>query len=460
MKNRTFSRRNFVRFGVVGAGAVALAACVATPTPQVVEKVVTQVVAGTPEVVKETVVVEKQVTAAPAEAVSIVYMYSPYGAYETSEPAIIKEFEQYNPNIKVKGITGDWQKLQTLVAAKEPLDVGWGSPAITADYAKAGVFAPLDEFFAMDFTEDDFMPGTLEVHKWQGKLYGLSFWTTVDCLFYNKTLFDEAGVTYPTDDWTWDDFLAAALQITKTTGNIETDRWGVAPLSDPLTNLSAWVASNDGGNVLTETLDKCNLTNPKAIEAVQWVVDLALKHKVMPAPEAFEGISMAPFGTGTCALQEGPIWYYNQWKDVEDFKWDIAMVPLRNGKRAGYGGGGNPYCATTTCTHLKEAWEFIKYRCSTPVAVRFLFPGVAPIKKDALDNDLWYNRKGAPAHIKEVTVKMLDFSPNTMGFGSTRWVEWVTAANAELPPMFRGERTVQETMDRVCAAIDKVLQRV
>jgi len=66
---RSLSRRDVLRFGLVGAGVASLAACGATPTPQVIEKVVTSVVEkevtkiveGTPQVVKETVVVQQTV---------------------------------------------------------------------------------------------------------------------------------------------------------------------------------------------------------------------------------------------------------------------------------------------------------------------------------------------------------------------------------------------------------------
>ena len=137
---KELSRRRFLSGAAIAAGAGLLAACGATPTPQVIEKVVekevTKIVEGTPVVVKETVVVQETVvvkeTAAPAPAgagpVYIVYA-SQYSAppTNTADDQIIATFEEANPGILVKKTTWPGQdihdKLRILATAGDLPDV-------------------------------------------------------------------------------------------------------------------------------------------------------------------------------------------------------------------------------------------------------------------------------------------------------------------------------------------------
>ena len=57
------------------------------------------------------------------------------------------------------------------------------------------------------------------INQANGDVTGMSNGTNARCFAYNPAIFDEAGVPYPTDNWTWDDFAAAARKIHETTGN-------------------------------------------------------------------------------------------------------------------------------------------------------------------------------------------------------------------------------------------------
>ena len=64
------------------------------------------------------------------------------------------------------------------------------------------------------FSLNGYFPATLKPLTYNGHLYGLPVnWSTM-VMFYNKTLFDKAGVKYPDESWTWDDFRAAAQKLT------------------------------------------------------------------------------------------------------------------------------------------------------------------------------------------------------------------------------------------------------
>ncbi|MGQ9555168.1 MAG: extracellular solute-binding protein [Anaerolineae bacterium] len=168
---RTLSRRQFLYrslgLGLGAAGAAALAACQPTATPQVIEKVVTQIVekevtkivAGTPEVIKETVVVEVTAAPAPAQPVEITYWQAPiwrYGKDNKTPNAPIDEwinyslelFQQANPDIKVSLELIPWDqwgaKVNTAFASGTLPNLLYSGPSI--QWVQAGVLDPLDDY--------------------------------------------------------------------------------------------------------------------------------------------------------------------------------------------------------------------------------------------------------------------------------------------------------------------------
>ncbi|MGD8795123.1 MAG: extracellular solute-binding protein, partial [Anaerolineae bacterium] len=134
----------------------------------------------------------------------------------------------------------------------------------------------------------DFFPGLLEHFRRQGRLWGLPAGVGETLIFYNKGLFDRAGVHYPAPGWTWEQFLDTAARLTAGEGSDRrygfVDTWGRQ-------GVISFIQSH-GGDLLdrnavypTPTLD-----DPLVAEAVQWYVDLALEHGVSPAPDELRGI--------------------------------------------------------------------------------------------------------------------------------------------------------------------------
>lgn len=120
------------------------------------------------------------------------------------------EFKKKHPNVEI--ITESYQdqawqqKVQIYAASNQLPDVFkyWSFPAMTGALAKNGYLLPLPE---KEFAKLGFIPGTFEPNRYNGKLYGLP--TTVDfwVIYYNKALFEKAGVKVPT---TIDELIATA----------------------------------------------------------------------------------------------------------------------------------------------------------------------------------------------------------------------------------------------------------
>ncbi len=137
---------------------------------------------------------------------------------------IAEAFTAEHPNVTVEIQLTPYKeyftKLQTAVSGGSAADVFWMNGPNFQLYASNGVLAPLDDQGGID--PADYSQGLVDLYTFDGKLYGAPKDFDTVALWYNKELFDAAGVAYPEAGWTWDDFTAAAAALT----DPATGRWG------------------------------------------------------------------------------------------------------------------------------------------------------------------------------------------------------------------------------------------
>lgn len=133
--------------------------------------------------------------------------------------ATIEAYEAEHPNVKIipeyTGWAGYWDKLETQIAANETPDIFQVTQELYIEYAEGNIITPLNDF-AMDFDKID--QAALDAWTVDGDVYGLPLGLNGWALLYNPDIFDRANVSYPTADWTWEDFEAKAEAITQATG--------------------------------------------------------------------------------------------------------------------------------------------------------------------------------------------------------------------------------------------------
>jgi len=95
-------------------------------------------------------------------------------------------------------------------------------------------------------------------------------------LTYNQDLFDEAGVAYPSEQWTWDDALEAAKAIS----NLGDDMWGQS------IGIHFWeffkIVQQNGGALVSEDGTGFTINSPENLETLRYMVDRVRTHHVMP----------------------------------------------------------------------------------------------------------------------------------------------------------------------------------
>jgi multiple sugar transport system substrate-binding protein len=276
-------------------------------------------------------------------------------------------------------------------------------------------------------------------------------------IYYNKSLFDEAGISYPKDDWNWDDFLKAAQKLTKRDATGRMIQYGFL---DEWTIWEAWVFSN-GGAIVDDVKHptKCLLDSKEAIEAVQFRADLSGKYGVAPSPSVIATESMGVQGTaslfmgGKVAMFYTGYWKSGYFRPISKFDWDIVMFPKSmKGKRA-YPSGGSGYAITTQCKDKEKAWEVLKSfageRGQTFLASQGgLQPAIIKLanSKLFLDDERPRNKK-----IMLTAVKNIIFSP-LMPDWEMMNVHYISP---RLDNIWNGKESVEKVMKDITAQCNK-----
>lgn len=236
-------------------------------------------------------------------------------------------------------------KREAMIAAGEPLHVwspSWGGDGPASDRVR-GLLEDLTPFIQRDnFDMNNFLPGTLNNLQIEGKTYGLPFGTSGSYLYYNKKLFDEAGVPYPPvswDDktWTWDKFVETAKKLTKNVDDINTAQYGaVANVINGDLDFPPMVWGHDiwpAGTFKAGMTDHVILDDPRAIQAYQAFHDLVYKDKVSPDPAAVQALAQLgdAFSASRVAMSIDGGWgmwtYTGLLTDPNGFCWGIAPIP-------------------------------------------------------------------------------------------------------------------------------------
>jgi ABC-type glycerol-3-phosphate transport system substrate-binding protein len=215
-----------------------------------------------------------------------------------------------------------------------------------------------------DFDIKDYYPEVVDRFTVDGKLYVIPRDIAPICVvYYNKKLFDEAGLLYPTDDWTYLDFLSLAQKLTKYDKSGKPVQFGFL---DEWVIWDSWVYSF-GGAIVDDVKHptKCVLNSPEAIQAVQFRADLTNKYKVAPSQaqlvmgQGWYGTASV-FSSGKVAMFYTGYWKSGYFRSIKDFDWDIVMFPKGPKGFRKYSSGGSGYAITTQCKDKEKAWQVLK----------------------------------------------------------------------------------------------------
>lgn len=185
-------------------------------------------------------------------------------------------------------------------------------------------------------------------------------------LFYNKAVFDRAGIPYPHGDWTWNQFLAICRKLTRRRADGRgTETYGVFGLD------ARELIWQNGGHVFSPEGTRCVVDSPEAVEAAQWYVDLFAKERVAPSPAEENAMATAGgwgqgtltlFTSGRIAMFRGGRWGLIRYREIPDLRVGICPLPFR--KRKAVQLAWRATAVNPRGPHREEAFLFLRYLAS------------------------------------------------------------------------------------------------
>ena len=306
------------------------------------------------------------VTAAPQEDVTLTYFtFSAAPDHLEDLDAIVQAFEQKNPNISIEVQTAAYAdyftKLQTQVAGGSPPDTFELNYENSVAYASSGALLDLSPLAAADpdFDPSVYYPKAYEVFQADGKQFGVPEQFSDVILFYNKDLFDAAGVDYPDASWTWEDERAAAEKLTDTANGV----WGHF---QPIQFFEFYkVLAQNGGSFFNADQTQATFNDAKGVEAAEWLIGKL--DKTMPSDAFGPDQDSALFKSGKLAMWHTGIWLFPSLADAP-FAWDVSVEPGNVQKAHHF--FANAVVASATTEHPAEAWAWLRFLNSSDEAVK------------------------------------------------------------------------------------------
>lgn len=276
--------------------------------------------------------------------------------------AAVDQFQKDNPDIKIQlvpttyGSTSYLNKYITAFQGGSGPDVLMSDVAWMPELAAMGALMQVDSQASSDIK--NFYPGPVQTVTYNGHLYGLPFYTNDVGMFYNKTAFQNAGLTPPADGWTWADFIKDAKALTK--GNMY--GFGFEGGYGGTFEWYPWFWQN-GGQLLNADGTSVAFNSPAGLEATKTFLGLTTTDKVVP-PAAMTWKSWdelaAAFSSGVIAMFESGDYAIAPVKKANpSFQWGIAPLPMNKQKATVVGGAD--WAINANSKNAAAAYRWIQY---------------------------------------------------------------------------------------------------
>jgi multiple sugar transport system substrate-binding protein len=350
--------------------------------------------------------------------------------YEFTQEAGQKFEQKKDVRVQVEGVTetasGEYlQKLTTMLVADQPPDAFWNSSTNGLALSYGGHGEPIDSYFARDKMKwTDFFPLAKDCVQALGDnvSWALPVATLTYHMWYNRNAFRQAGVTFPDDNWTFENqYFEAARRLTRD------GVFGTAVnLGSPIMVQYVYAF---GGQVLSDDLKSVALSGPDGQRALQWHFDLSHRHQVAPGPDKLGAnivrreVAMGIVGAPIIVRDLRQNW------EADDI--GLALLPKGPKGRFSYGDTRN-FAISKASKKKDEAWAFIQSLLE-PDNQRSMADTMlwTPVMRSSLQVPDWsFGPKGAPpSNIKDL-LRQLDFARM-----------WPRPAEPELRTLFQNEYT-------------------
>ncbi|MDR2480053.1 MAG: sugar ABC transporter substrate-binding protein [Treponema sp.] len=270
-----------------------------------------------------------------------------------------------------------WTLLEAAATGGSLPDVFWMHSNQAQRYGTNGMLLDLTDRVATSNVANmaNFPADLVNLYTFSGKHYAIPKDMDTIALWYNKTIFDEVGLAYPNENWTWDDLKSAARKLTDASKN----RYGIdfRP-GEPQTEWANAIYQN-GGFVISNDKKKSGFDNPATIAAFEYMVGFVQEGIAPPLAITADNDVNALFQSGIIAMGQFGSWSLSSFKanDYIRQNCDVAVLPASpTGKRATiYNGLG--WAAAAGGKHPEEAWKLLEFFSREDIQRRLSESGIA-----------------------------------------------------------------------------------
>lgn len=277
-----------------------------------------------------------------------------------------QKFDLYmkeHPNVTIKPVdigSERFQKLMTLIGADNAPDIIYLNEW-TYVMANKGVLLGLNDLIEQEQFDTSVYPESLLTPlRYEGELYALPQEVSPFVIYYNKEMFEAANVPLPTDDWTIDEFYAAAEALTDPAEKVYGYRHPGAWADQVLGWLSRAGVDFDISGKEVKGLD-----TPEALNALTFLYDLVVKDELSPNPAALTAMGKgadAMFRNQKVAMESAGLWMLPTYKENPlPFEWDVVRMPMDKNQntKAGILNWG----ISKSTKNPEAAWDLLKFLC-------------------------------------------------------------------------------------------------
>lgn len=329
-------------------------------------------------------------------------------------------------------------------------DVFWIPGTDVARFAKLGLILNLNDLAAQSegFSIEDFYPQIMEhlTYSLDGSdtLWGLPRDASAFAIYYNEDLFDEAGLDYPAEGWTWEDFRAAGEEITALGGDIK--GFGMSNWWGPY----GYFINAAGSSFFNEDYTGCGLANENTVTGLDFMASLYNDGLAVPYGEDPEPVFLA----GNVGMFMNGRWATPGVVANATFGWNVAELPV------GPGGPSNwlfwgAYVVNANTEHPQEAWELVMKLTSPEIQGKIAGLGAnipSRVGGSGVDDFL--------ATFADLELNNQAFV-NGLGYGVAENPVWAgdwssigTALDSGVAAVVAGDLSAQEFADTICAQVD------
>ena len=283
----------------------------------------------------------------------------------------VEAFKRHRTDVTIEVVTASEDQLMVMIAGGVPPDVVHGYSTQIPSWVGNGMLEDLEPYAERDLTfrRDDYLQGVVESLTYRDRLYAMPrAWSAV-ALLYNMDLFDERGVAYPDEGWTWDDLVRAGKQLTwDRSGDGRISSFGFSDIFSHHHRYPIWVWGA-GGAFWNDSLTRTTINEPAAVAGLEFWMDLYLTHQIAPqivgGRVVNEGVSTERTGHGASneLFENGRIAMFNSTRFVAPTgHFAVGVAPLAQGPAGRTSVMVTDFFGIFPGGSNKElAWEFIKY---------------------------------------------------------------------------------------------------